>query len=113
MRPSTRTALLAYRAAQSPDRRTYVKLVADLDLLPADTGLLSDVINENHGHVSTLREDRLRLALGLPVGRTARATIQVHPKTRLALQRAKLGCESFDALIQRLLTIANALEFEP
>jgi hypothetical protein len=55
MRRSTRTALLAYRAAQPDDRRTYVKIVADLGLLPADTGLLSDVLHQPD-HVAPARE---------------------------------------------------------
>jgi hypothetical protein len=101
MRRSTRIALLAYRTAQAPERRTYVKMVADLGLLPADTGLLSDVLHQPD-HVAPARENRLRRALGLPTGRAPRATIQVQPATRALLRTLRQDGESFDATIRRL-----------
>ncbi len=66
-----------------PEReRSFRKLAQRLKLTDSDAGLLCDVVNERHGHVSHASEDKVRKALGLPSLRDTRATLHVSASLR-------------------------------
>lgn len=93
-------------------KRTIAALADELEL-PYAT--VRDFVKGRHAHVGKEANQRMADLLGVPAGRvrSPRATMQVHPGTRLRLAGYKRNKrESFNTVIVRLLDFADQFKKE-